>query len=120
MIKELNNKSLAFGVPGLLIQTAGLFIDPLVSLIGSVLLIVGLAFYCKAKGHSGWFGLFGIIGIFGLLVLIPLKDRHLTVEEIERKKTHKPKSIIFGILLGLGILIGVPLIAALIISFFVK
>lgn len=119
MIKELNNKSLAFGVPGILIQSIFLFINPLIALLGTVLLIIGLAYYAKAKGHSGYFGLFGILGIIGLLVLIPLKDRHLNPEEVDRKIT-KPKNIILGILLGLGLIIGVPLVLAIIFYFFVK
>jgi hypothetical protein len=114
MIKELNNKSMAIGVPGLLIQTVGLFINPVVTLAGAVLLIIGMAYYAKAKGHSGYFGLFGLLSWFGIIVLICLKDRHPTEQEIQARKKTRPKDIILGILLGLGLIIGVPLILAII------
>lgn len=120
MKKELNNKSLAFGVPGILIQSIFVFINPLVALLGTVLLIIGLVYYAKAKGHSGYFGLFGVLGIFGFLVLIPLKDRYPNPEEELKRKITKPKNIILGILFGLALVIGIPLILAIIFSFFVK
>jgi hypothetical protein len=108
MIKELNKKSIAYGVPGLLIQSAGLFIHPLISLTGTVLLIIGLAYYSKAKGRSGYFGFFGLLSWIGIIVLLCLKDRNLTPEEIEARKTTKPENGVLGILLGLGLIIGVP------------
>ncbi|MEW6170106.1 MAG: hypothetical protein AB1472_00885 [Candidatus Omnitrophota bacterium] len=120
MIKELNKKSLIYGIPGLIIQSVFLFINPLISLLGSILLIIGLAYYAKAKGHSGYFGIFGILGIIGLLVLIPLKDKYLSKEEVLVQKTTKRKDIILGILLGLGLIIGVPIIIFILFNLFVK
>ena len=56
MIKKYNNISLAWGVPGLVIQTAGILCDqPLVMWLGSLLFLVGLAYYAKAKRqHPAW------------------------------------------------------------------
>lgn len=120
MIEELNKKSLAYGVPGLLIQTAGLFIHPLIALVGTILLIIGLAYYSKAKGHSGYFGLFGLLSWIGIIVLIVLKDLNMTPEEEQARKKTKTKDIVLGILLGLSLIIGIPLIIAIIFKFFVK
>lgn len=78
MIKELNNKSLAFGVPGLLIQSICFFINPFLSLIGTILLIIGLGYYAKARGHSGWFGLLGLLSWIGIIILLVLKDKNKT------------------------------------------
>lgn len=78
MKKEENNKSLMFGVPGLLLQIGGVEY-PILSLIGTILLLIGLAFYAKAKGrHPAWclLGLFSIFGIIGLALLKDLtKER---------------------------------------------
>lgn len=110
MIKELNNKSLIYGIPGLLIQSVFLFIDPLISLLGTALLIIGLSYYSRAKGHSGYFGFLGLLSWLGIIVLILLKDKHITAEEQTARRTTKTTDVIWGILLGLGLLIGVPLI----------
>ena len=120
MIKKLNNKSMAFGVPGIIIQTIGFAINPIVVLLGGVLLIIGLGYYAKAKGHSGYFGLFGLLSWIGIIVLIVLKDHHPTTEEVEARKTTKPKDVVLGILLGLGLIVGVPVIIAIIFNLFIK
>ena len=65
MIAQYNRRSLALGIPGLLLQTAPIFHDALPahgewvdmliglgSLAGWVLLTVGLCYYAQAKGHS--------------------------------------------------------------------
>lgn len=120
MIKGFNDISLAYGVPGILIQTIGLFINPIVVLVGTVLLVIGLGYYSKAKGHSGYFGLFGLLGLIGAIVLIALKDRHITPEEEAARKKTSPKNILLGILLGLGLIIGIPVIIAIIFRIFVR
>lgn len=76
MIKKYNNISLAWGVPGLVIQTAGILCDqPLVMWLGSLLFLVGLAYYAKAKRqHPAWC-LMAFLSIIGILVLGCLKDR---------------------------------------------
>lgn len=87
MIRKYNNISLAFGAPGLVIQIGGYVMsqvstDPmlallgaLISLAGTALLLVGLAFYAQAKArHPAWC-LMGFASIVGLIVLACLKDR---------------------------------------------
>ena len=120
MIKKLNNKSLLFGVPGLFIQSVGFFGFPLISIAGTILLIIGLGYYAKAKGHSGYYGLFGLLSWFGILVLICLRDRHTTPEDLAAKKKTNAKDILLGLILGVGLLIGVPLFLFFLFSFFSK
>jgi hypothetical protein len=43
--------------------------------IGTVLLITGLCYYAKAKGHSPVWGLAGLLSCLGLLILALLKDK---------------------------------------------
>jgi hypothetical protein len=89
-----NRKSLALGVPGIVLQILGNVMyrsggtvapmgqtpvkgNPLwllVALAGTVLLIAGLSFYAKAKGRSPAWGLMGLLSIIGLIVLACLKD----------------------------------------------
>ena len=46
-----------------------------VSLVGTVLLLIGLAFYAKAKGrHPAWC-LMAFLSLIGLIVLALLKDK---------------------------------------------
>ena len=117
MLKTLNRKSLVYGVPGLLIQGIGIIVHPAVVLLGTVLLIIGLAYYAKAKGHSGLFGLLGLLSWLGILVLIVLKDYHETPEERAVKKTTKRSDLLVGIVLGLGLVIGIPLLIFLLVMF---
>ena len=50
-------------------------IGSFVALGGSLLLIIGLGFYAKAKGrHPAW-GLMGLLSLIGVLVLACLTDR---------------------------------------------
>lgn len=86
MIKRYNNISLALGVPGIIIQIVGNFVlqanqetplgalGGLVLLVGTALLISGLAYYAMAKGRSGWWGLCGFLSFIGLIILACLKD----------------------------------------------
>ena len=94
MIPEYNSKSLAIGLPGLLFQIGGalarmylihkhggelnaaLFWTTLVvQVIGSIMLIVGLAYYAKAKGYHGALGFLGVLSCIGLVILAVLPDR---------------------------------------------
>ena len=97
MITEYKRKSLAFGIPGLVLQigctalvrilapktgdqsaasqewiTLSLAIG---SLIGLLLLIVGLRHYAKAKGYSAVLGLLGLLSLLGILILAVLPDK---------------------------------------------
>ena len=117
MLRALNRKSLVYGVPGLLIQGVGIVIHPAMILLGTVLLIIGLAYYAKAKGHSGLFGLFGLLSWVGILVLIVLKDHYETAEEQAAKGTTKQSDLLLGIVFGLGLVIGIPLLIFLLVTF---
>jgi hypothetical protein len=80
MITKYNNVSLAFGIPGIVLQLVGAFAPSvLVQLLGTALLIVGLAYYAKAKGRNPAWCLFAFLSIIGLIVLACLKDRSVTV-----------------------------------------
>ncbi|KPK51425.1 MAG: hypothetical protein AMS22_10950 [Thiotrichales bacterium SG8_50] len=86
MIKRHNNISLALGTPGFILQIVGQvmaqtqpetdvgLLGNLVLLVGTALLIAGLAHYAIAKGRSGWWGLCGFLSLVGFLILALLKD----------------------------------------------
>ena len=121
MIRELNKKSLAYGIPGMLLQ--GCFIYPptaLLGIFGTVLLIIGLSYYARAKGYSGYFGLLGLLSWIGIIVLITLKDRHMVLEEVQARKVTKTRDVVLGIILGLALVIGVPALIAVLFMLFVK
>ena len=97
MIAKYNRKSLALGIPGLVLQTGCFFTSNLIAakakssgaapsdslalllaagtLVGAVLLIIGLGFYAKAKGYSALLGLLGLLSCIGLLILAALPDK---------------------------------------------
>lgn len=97
MITEQKNKSMAFGIPGLFLQIVCMALSHILaansgdhsaappewialslaigSLIGVLLLIVGLRHYAKAKGYSDAFGLFGLLSFLGILILAVLPDK---------------------------------------------
>ena len=92
MIKRYNQLSLLLGVPGLILQIAGRFLQNaegfitpmgwIISLAGTVLLLVGLAYYAKSKGrHPAWC-LFALLSIIGLIVLALLKDKAVDGEDV--------------------------------------
>jgi len=83
MIARYNNLSLALGIPGIILQVAGNVMrgnpaneagGSLVIVMGTVLLIGGLAMYAKAKGRSPAWGPTGFLSLIGLIVLALLKD----------------------------------------------
>jgi hypothetical protein len=88
MIKKYNNLSFLFFIPGVVIQIVSmvmakgdsdrLFATPsavAVFLVGTVLALIGFAYYAKAKGRSIAWALFAVIGLPGLAMLAILKDR---------------------------------------------
>lgn len=88
MDKRLNRISLWWGIPGLLVQAGGVVIDGgsnaagagpelggLMILVGAVMLIVGLGYYARAKGHHWVWGLLGLISLLGLIILGLMPDR---------------------------------------------
>jgi hypothetical protein len=94
MIGEYNRKSLALGLPGLFFQiAAGLarmyfihkhggelppalnWVPLIVQIMATIVLIIGLAYYAKAKGYHGALGLLGVLSCIGLIILAVLPDR---------------------------------------------
>jgi hypothetical protein len=76
-IKRLNSISLGLGVPGLVLQAVGNMsiggqTGTIVTGVGLILLIIGLSFYAKMKGRSGWWGVLGLLSILGLIALAVL------------------------------------------------
>lgn len=78
MIKHFNRISLAVGVPGLLIQTLASIhhwppnqqvVGTTLVLLGTGLLIVGLSYYAKARGHHLAWGVLGLVSIIGAIIL---------------------------------------------------
>ena len=91
MITKYNNISLVFGAPGIILQTAGTImtdgmknenmIGLLLLLLGSVLLLIGLGFYAKAKGrHPAWC-LMAFLSFIGLVVLASLSDKTKNINQ---------------------------------------
>lgn len=79
MLAEYKKKTNLFILIGITCNLAGwLFLKdvPLVSLVGSVLFIVGCSYYAKGKGHHGAWGLLGLLNLIGLLILILMSDKH--------------------------------------------
>ena len=75
MIKKYNNISLACGAPGMLLQYVGIGIgQPFSLIVGTVLFMVGLAYYAKAKGRNAAWCLMCFLSIIGLIVVGCLKD----------------------------------------------
>jgi 4-amino-4-deoxy-L-arabinose transferase-like glycosyltransferase len=77
MIARYNNTSMALAVPGLIVQVVGQFVlqIPYVTIAGTVLVMVGLGYYAKAKGRHWAWGLLGLLSIFGLIALAILPDK---------------------------------------------
>jgi len=105
MIAQYNRKSFYWGVPGIILQFGGLFVDALqgFGLLGTILLLVGLGYYAKAKGRNWAWGLFAFLPIIGIIVLLCLKDESLTTEKIDvlsAQRTYRFWLILFLVTLG--------------------
>jgi hypothetical protein len=75
MNKKYNNISLALGAPGIVLQIWGNIIgQPIMLILGTILLMIGLAYYAMAKGRNPAWCLMGFLSIIGLIVLGCLKD----------------------------------------------
>jgi len=83
MIKRYNNTSLAFGIPGILLQIVGRVMSLnlqtqvlgiLIAIIGTLLLLVGFAYYAMAKGRNPAWCLMAFFSLIGLIILACLKD----------------------------------------------
>lgn len=84
MIAKHSRRSLLLGVPGILLQIAGVLVaqsqaarpiavgetrvvwGPSLAALGMLFWTAGLASYAMAKGRSSWWGLFGFLGLPGL------------------------------------------------------
>ncbi len=99
MIAKYNSISFVFGIPGLILQTAGWFIrdpegflTPLGSILaygGTGLLLVGFLFYAKAKGrHPAWC-LMGLLSLIGLIILACLKDKKIPMVSEKNESVNK-------------------------------
>ena len=75
-IQRLNKTSLMIGAPGLLLQVVGNVLGgstgSIVTLAGCALLVTGLSFYARMRGHSPWWGALGIASCIGMLLLYVL------------------------------------------------
>lgn len=89
MDQRLNKVSLLWGLPGIILQWVGFAVGQVaeveadlglalvalaMQLTGTIALIVGLAFYAKAKGRNPAWGLLGLLTILGIIALALLKD----------------------------------------------
>ena len=82
MVAKYKSKSNGFILAFLVLKLAGLVanicigeIGILISVIGSICLIVGCCYYSKGKGHNAAWGLLGILSIIGLIVLVCFPDK---------------------------------------------
>src|SRR5262249_50653879 len=84
MIAKYNRRGFLLGVPGILLQVAGMWVaqsenarplevgetrvlwGPSLVAFGVLFWTAGLASYAMAKGRSSWWGLFGLLGLPGL------------------------------------------------------
>ncbi|MEZ6056226.1 MAG: hypothetical protein R3C01_05935 [Planctomycetaceae bacterium] len=82
MIKRYNNISLAVAAPGIIMQVAGRFmmqgeqevLGVFTVIGGTVLVLVGFAYYAKAKGRSPVWCLAAFLSVAGLVILSQLRD----------------------------------------------
>ena len=108
MIKKYNNLSFAWGIPGIFIKFGSIiFLEYDILLLyvigyisGTALLIVGLSYYAKAKGHHPAYGLFGLLSLIGLIILACSTDKILDNEDVEqiKEKVTVGKCICYGCL----------------------
>jgi len=104
MIARYNRWSFVFGVPGITLQIVGQLMMMQVSqpggptdstwfwfgaiVLGTVLLLIGLAYYAKAKGQSWAWCVAAFLSVLGLLLLLLLEDKSPSTREAgeEREK----------------------------------
>ena len=83
MIKKYNNISLAAGIPGIIIQVLGSIVgNSEIIIIGTLLLLLGFAYYAKAKGRNPAWASMAFFSVIGIIVLACLKDK--TKENADR------------------------------------
>jgi xanthosine utilization system XapX-like protein len=104
MIAKYNNISLIAGAPGIILQSAGTImtdgmknentIGLLFLIIGSALLLVGFAFYAKAKGRSPAWCLMAFLSFIGLIVLASLTDKTKNINQANLKNRNIGKKAV--------------------------
>ena len=73
--------SALFCAVGFVLQTTGrLNKEAILNIIGTIILIVGLAIYSKAKGRDSVLGLMGFFSLLGIIILIFLKNKRENFE----------------------------------------
>jgi hypothetical protein len=97
MITKYNRKSVAFGIPGILLTQGWLVLIVYLGLkdgshghplpewastlfgfsfvLGTILWLVGCCYYARAKGYEAVVGLVGIFSWIGLFILFVLPDK---------------------------------------------
>ncbi len=80
MLKKYNRLSLCFDIPGVALQIGGFALDSpeaqlALTVTGTVLLTIGLAYYAKAKGRHLALCLTAFLSIIGVIILLGLRDR---------------------------------------------
>jgi hypothetical protein len=84
MIVRYNRISFVWGVPGIILQVVGQVMSQSAAShdtgigilgLGTLLLLVGLAYYARAKGRSPLWCLMAFLSVIGLLVLATLSDK---------------------------------------------
>ena len=93
MIKAYKTKTNLYIGGGILAFAISRFVDPselglivqLLSVAAPILLVIGCAYYAKAKGHHPAWGLLGLLPWFiGLVALISFKDNTKNQQHIEK------------------------------------
>jgi len=88
MNTEQKSKGMAFIIPGLLLEIGCLYARRIAgepqliamslmigSLVGLILLIVGLRQFAKSKGYSDAYGFLGLLSLLGVLIMAALPDK---------------------------------------------
>ncbi|HBB76771.1 MAG: hypothetical protein A2186_01230 [Candidatus Levybacteria bacterium RIFOXYA1_FULL_41_10] len=79
LIVSISNLYLGFSLLPQVLQTGNSnFSNPaffLTGFVGYASLIIGLYYYAKSKGYSGWLGLLGFLQLIGILIIVLLKDK---------------------------------------------
>ena len=81
MIQAYRNKGLSLSLTGVGLQIVGavtniMFVSGLIALVGTGVLMLGLAWIAKSKGRTPLWGLLGVFSILGPVVLYVLPDSH--------------------------------------------
>ena len=79
MLKKYYRFSLCLGIPGVALQMGGFALDTpkgylALTVAGTVLLTIGLAYYAKAKGRHRVLCLTAFLSIIGVIILLYLRD----------------------------------------------